>query len=336
MKQNAMGSIEKLIYYTIVFFILREWLQPIMQLTATGYFSLFSFFVALCLVINFLKVPIFVSWIIKMIYIAWFIVYVYNDEQIATLTSSQFLSQEMRHNIAVLLSGDWALVSDPFRTSLFFILIWMLIYLIHHWITVRMTIFYFFVLTVFFIATLDTFSNYDGSAAIVKVVILGLIMTALLFVKRLITTTATAIEWHTYILYVMPAIVLIGMAGIIATILPKAEPQWPDPVPFVKGMTGQEGTGEGSGGSGAISKVGYGDNDQQLGGAFIADDTVVFEINTPSKQNWRVETKDVYTSKGWENSDGSNVELFLSLTEDIPLSITPGETSFTKCRGKSI
>ena len=35
-------------------------------------------------------------------------------------------------------------------------------------------------MTVFFIATLDTFSDYDGKAAIVKVVVLGLIMTGVL------------------------------------------------------------------------------------------------------------------------------------------------------------
>lgn len=78
-------------------------------------------------------------------------------------------------------SGNFGQVSDAFRTVLFLALIWMLIYLIHHWITVHHNIFYFFVLTVFFIATLDTFSEYNGKLAIIKVIVLGLIMTGVLF-----------------------------------------------------------------------------------------------------------------------------------------------------------
>lgn len=82
--------------------------------------------------------------------------------------------------MATILTGDFGQVSDVFRTVLFLVLIWMLVYLIHHWVSVRKNIFYFFAMTVFFIATLDTFSDYDGKAAIVKVVVLGLIMTGVL------------------------------------------------------------------------------------------------------------------------------------------------------------
>ena len=43
-------------------------------------------------------------------------------------------------------------------------------------------------------------------------------------------------------------------------------------------------------------------DDSQLGGSFVGDDTVVFIAHATTKQYWRVETKDVYTSKGWETS----------------------------------
>lgn len=110
----------------------------------------------------------------------------------------------------------------------------MLIYLIHHWLTVRKTIFYFFVLTVFFISTLDTFTTYDGKAAIVKVVLLGLVMTALLYMKRLITQTGTTFAFSKYIRYILPMTITIVVVGFIAVLLPKAAPQWPDPVPYIK------------------------------------------------------------------------------------------------------
>ncbi len=51
-----------------------------------------------------------------------------------------------------------------------------------------------------------------------------------------------------------------------------------------------------------MSKVGLGDDDSRLGGSFVGDDTVVFTAHSPESQYWRVETKDFYTSKGWESS----------------------------------
>ena len=322
MNQTSNEWIEKIIYYTIIFFILREWLQPIMQLTKTGYFSLFSVFIALCLVIKLAKLHMVISWLLKISFIAWFITYVYSDVSALSTAGMHFLTDEIRYNMATLLSGDWASVTDAFRSSLFFILIWMLVYLIHHWVTVRMSIFYFFVLTVFFIATLDTFSDYDGSVAIVKVVLLGLVMTAMLFMKRMMKNTETVLQWNTYFKYIAPVALSIVVIGIIAVLLPKAQPQWPDPVPYIKSATGQG--GEGTGTNGTISKAGFGDNDRQLGGPFIEDDTVVFHATAESKQYWRVETKDLYTSRGWENSGGTQIENYIQ-RDEIPLSMLVDE-----------
>ncbi|MEK4427245.1 DUF4129 domain-containing transglutaminase family protein [Solibacillus sp. FSL K6-1523] len=316
MKRSGIELAEQFLFYFIVFLILREWLIPIMQLTDTGYFSLFTLFIALCLVINFLGWPLLVSWFLKMGFIVWALVYVYNDSNLSDLA---FLQYELKYNVTVLMNGEWALVSDPVRTSLFFVLIWMLIYLIQYWITVRFTIFYFFVLTVFFIATLDTFTDYDGTTAIIKIVVLGLIMTSLLFVKRLMQTTNAQLKWSNYFIYVAPIVVFIGVSGVVAAVLPKSEPQWADPVPYFKDWAGIGHTGE------SISQVGYGDNDESLGGPFVGDNTIVYEVETPIRQYWRVETKDVYTSKGWESTASMSSEAIFQQSERIPFTINPGE-----------
>ena len=118
MKRSTSEKVELALFYIIILLILREWLLPIMQLTDTGYFMQFLLFMALCLIIGIFSLPIFVSWPLKLGYITWFIVSVYND---GAVTMRQFLSNELRYNVNTLLSGDWILVSDPFRTSLFFI-----------------------------------------------------------------------------------------------------------------------------------------------------------------------------------------------------------------------
>ncbi|WP_341321623.1 transglutaminaseTgpA domain-containing protein [Solibacillus sp. FSL H8-0523] len=318
MKRSTSEKIELAVFYIIIFLILREWLVPIMQLTKTGYFMQFLLFIAICLTIGVFSLPVLLSWPIKVLYITWFITSVYNDGE---FTTWQFLSNELRYNVEVILNGDWILVSDPFRTSLFFILIWMLIYLIQHWVSVRHTIYYFLVLTVFFIATLDTFTEYDGKLAIIKVMILGLVLTSLLFIKRLMQSANMQKDWTSYFIYATPIILFVTIAGLTAAYLPKAEPQWPDPVPYMKGMVGLGGSS-----SQTVATVGYGENDESLGGPFVGDNTVVYEIETPIRQYWRVETKDYYTSKGWVHTGGRDVLSDLQFSHPIEFSVMPGET----------
>ncbi|MGE8037495.1 DUF4129 domain-containing transglutaminase family protein [Lysinibacillus sp. NPDC093692] len=299
MKKSLGNFIELAIAYVIIFLILREWLIPVMQLTNTGLFHLFLVFIGLSLVLSLFQVHPILSGLVKFGYVTWFIVFVYSESPFFSGQTIPFLMHEWKWNMTAIFSGDFGKVSDSFRTVLFVALIWMLIYLIHHWITVRKNIFYFFALTVFFIATLDTFSDYDGKVAIVKVLVLGLIMTGFLFVKRLwlqIDAPSNFIgKWK----LVIPMIVSVMLVSGVAFYLPKAGPTWADPVPFIKGVAGQDGIGTGE------KTVGYSEDDSQLGGPFQGDNTLIFTASTRDRHYWRIDTKDTYTSKGWILSEGS-------------------------------
>ncbi|UXJ68449.1 transglutaminase TgpA family protein [Lysinibacillus fusiformis] len=299
MKQTVGEFLELAVAYIIVFFILREWLIPIMQLTNTGGFHLFLVFIGLSLALSLFRVHPLLSGIVKFGYMTWCIVFIYSESPVLSGQSISFLIAEWKGNMAAIISGDFGLVSDAFRTVLFLVLIWMLVYLIHHWVSVRKNIFYFFAMTVFFIATLDTFSEYNGKTAIVKVVILGLMMTGVLFVKRLWlqvgTTSNTFGRWK----IVIPMLVSVLFVGSIAFFLPKTGPTWADPVPFIQGVTGQDGNGTG------MKSVGYSQDDSQLGGPFQGDNTLIFTASSRDRHYWRIETKDTYTSKGWILSEGN-------------------------------
>ena len=130
MKKDVMYYVEISLYYAILFFILREWLVPIVELTSTGHLNLLLLFIVLAFVLNIFEVPIFISWILKLSYVIWFILRVYSDEILFSTTGLQFLRDDMKTNVNVLVNGAWGEVTDPFRSVLFFILIWMLIYLI--------------------------------------------------------------------------------------------------------------------------------------------------------------------------------------------------------------
>ncbi|MEE3809427.1 DUF4129 domain-containing transglutaminase family protein [Lysinibacillus fusiformis] len=299
MKRPLGEFIELTIAYIIIFFILREWLIPIMQLTNTGGMQLFLVFIGLSLALSLCRVHPILSGLVKLGYITWLIVFTYSTSPVFSGETLPFLLSEWTGNMASILSGDFGQVSNAFRTVLFLVLIWMLVYLIHHWVSVRKNIFYFFAMTVFFIATLDTFSDYDGKAAIVKVIVLGLIMTGVLFVKRLwlqVETTSTILEkWK----IVIPMLVSVLLVSSVAFFLPKTGPTWADPVPFIQEITGQAGSGTGE------KSVGYGQDDSQLGGPFQGDNTLIFTASSRDRHYWRIETKDTYTSKGWIISDGN-------------------------------
>lgn len=319
MKFRVGHYIELIIYYTALFFMLREWLEPIVQLTSTSFLNVFLYFIVICFILNILQVHILISWAIKFIYICAVNIKIYSGFSPFSSEGIQYFIQDISTNITAIFAFDWLAVTNPMRTFLFFVLIWMLSYLMHHWITVRMSIFYFLVLTIFFIATLDTFTEYDGKVGIITVLLLGLALSAMLYLKRLFLHTGESLDGKKYIGYLLPILLFVSACGVVASVLPKAEPQWADPVPYIKNLTGAGGNG--------VSKVGIGEDDTQLGGSFIGDDTVVYEIHAKSAQYWRVETKHVYTSKGWESTNSIEVDTANNIPYSIPIGPPEEETA---------
>jgi len=303
MKENSRNKWLQAIFYVLAFFLLREWLLPVMELTDTNYLSIFLAFMVLCFVFSFLSIPWWLSGAGKLLYIAWVLIFIYSDEVFFSGIGISFLVEDFMANATALISQDWVAVTDSFRTLLFFSLLWMTAYLIHHWISVRLNIFMFFSMTVIFIAVLDTFSPYDGDGSILRIMIIGLLLSGLLKVTKIVEMNHLTTERGKYGALVVPLIVLVGFSGAIGYLLPKAGPVWADPVPFIQSFA--EGAGSSSGGNG-VGKIGYGEDDSKLGGGFQSDSTVVFEAVVQTPQYWKIETKDTYTSKGWEQSVASN------------------------------
>jgi transglutaminase-like putative cysteine protease len=100
-------------------------------------------------------------------------------------------------------------------------------------------------------------------------------------------------------IWLIPLLVTVFFASVIGYAAPKSPPQWPDPVPFLQSAAENAGSRNGGG---AVQKVGYGEDDSQLGGSFVQDYTPVFQAAVNEAHYWRIETKDMYTGKGWEAS----------------------------------
>src|SRR5699024_5649857 len=113
--------------------------------------------------------------------------------------------------------------------------------------------------------------------------------------------------------WLIPILSIVLLSTLVGYAAPKFNPKWPDPIPFLQNATGTIG-GSGS----TIQKVGYGSDDTRLGGSFVQDDQRVFLATAKEEHYWRIETKDVYTGKGWKSND-EGVEKVIDSTESIPL-----------------
>lgn len=286
-----------LFLYLLGFLLLWEWLRPVDELTDTGNVYIFLGFLLLCLVISFTKVQVLLGALLKVVYILYFIHRYYFEGSFFQLSWLAQFWDDLILNISYSFQMEWNALTFEFRSLLFFILLWLMAYLIHYWLIIRRQMFIFFFMTLVYITVLDTFTPYEADGAIVRTVVVGFAVMGMLTFQRLVEREAIVKgvsskgKWGLPLLLMIGASVALGFGG------PKVEPIWPDPVPYLTSYS------EDSGGGASGQRVGYGTDDTSLGGPFIGDDTVVYETEVDQRHYWRVETKDIYTGKGWEISN---------------------------------
>ncbi|WP_404330794.1 DUF4129 domain-containing transglutaminase family protein [Mesobacillus maritimus] len=303
--------------YILSFFLLWEWLRPVGQLTDTGNLGVFLGFVIIALLLAFLKVPTLLKWTIKMVYILYQIQFVYYEGSVFNLSWIRSFFTDVIRNLGLVWNGDFITLSNPFRTFLFFILLWIMAYLIHYWLLKTRRILIFFFMTIVFITVLDTFTPYKGDMALVRSVIVGFTIMGMLTFYRLVEKENIRMNYLPTRKWMIPLAVMVAGSALIGYTSPKSEPIWPDPVPaFLMGENG-------NGGAGA-RRAGYGSDDSNLGGPFVGDNTVVFRAEVEQRHYWKVETKDLYTGKGWNVlvPESFNENAFIDFSNGSPIQIT--------------
>lgn len=302
-----------LLLYVLGFLLLWEWLRPVDTLTDTGNIFIFLGFILLCLVISFLKTHWLVGTLLKIVYILYFIHHYYFEGSFFQVTWLSAFMDDFILNMGYSFQMEWTAFTFVFRSLLFFILLWLMSYLMHYWLIIRRQIFIFFFMTLVYITVLDTFTPYEADGAIVRTVVIGFSVMGMLTYQRLVEREAVARGVSTLRKWGLPLLLMIGASVAFGFGGPKAEPIWPDPVPYLTSYS--EDSGEGSGGQ----RVGYGTDDTRLGGPFVGDDSIVYETEVDQRHYWKVETKDIYTGKGWEVFNPEDPIPF-SQDETVPIS----------------
>lgn len=298
--------------YMFSFLLLWEWLRPLKELTDTGHLSVFLAFVFISLMMSYFGMPLIPSSLIKVIFTLYSVHFMYFE---GTFFSSKWfglLIGNLQSNFGSVMNAEWTELTNVFRTLLFFVLLWLMSYLIHYWLISRKQIFVFFFMTLIYITVLDTFTPYEADVAIVRTVIAGFAVMGMLAYYRIADRALVKKNLEGAKKWMLPLVAMILFSVGIGYAAPKADPIWPDPVPFITSYN------EDSGGGG-VKKVGYGTDDSALGGPFVGDDRVVFSAEADGRHYWRIETKDVYTGKGWISDQGSAMPVSFQPQQHVPM-----------------
>lgn len=296
---------QSLLLLGLITLLFWEWLRPLVVLTDTHSIYPFLLFFIFVLFIKWMRLP----WMIRSLLIVFILIYMTHYLYIA----GPFLSKEwlvyfrddLFYSLTLLLERNIEGHSFLVRTFLFFALVGYVASYLYSIARSKKGMFTFFILTIIFLAVIDTYSPVDAKYSIFRAVIIGFGLLAITQITRVLDQVSAKTDRNREAFpypWLSTSIALIILFTSVAFILPKAAPSWPDPVQFLQGFSESASGGLGSG----ARRIGYGDNDRVLGGPFIMDEDLVFTATSEARHYWRGETKDVYTGRGWVQSDESN------------------------------
>ncbi|GEN53751.1 hypothetical protein HFA01_20130 [Halobacillus faecis] len=301
MMEERQSFIYKLILYITGFLLFCEWMRPMEQISDTDDVRVFLIYATFCFFVSFIQVPWYLSIPLKGLGLAFIIDGLYIAERIFSRDWFSVLYDQVLFNIQMIQLQEWWQMTPLFRSLLFLILLWLMSYLLYYWFVVARRMFFFVLLTLIYVTVVDTFTVYDGKWAIVRTFILGMVALGLSSFAKVMDQESISFKGlQKAQVWALPLLAIILFSSAAAYASPKLDPQWPDPVPYIESAAG--GAGPGGSGSGTVQKVGYGEDDSRLGGSFIQDDTPVFRATADGERYWRIESKDTYTGKGWEDT----------------------------------
>ncbi|MBP1970446.1 transglutaminase-like putative cysteine protease [Virgibacillus natechei] len=299
LNQHTIPFLFSLILYLCGFLLFMEWIYPVRAITYTESVAVFILFAVFCFIVSMLHMKWWIGFLIKGFALLFLINGLFIDHAFITRLWFEQVSFEIAYNLELLITQQWYNLTPLFRSFLFLVLIWMMSYLLHYWFVVMKRILLFVLLTFIYLAILDTFTIYNADIAIVRTFIISFIALGVANFMKELDKESLSFSWIKKTpVWVVPLVVTVLISSFIGYAAPKFDPQWPDPVPFIQSTAENAGNEAGSG----VQRVGYGEDDSALGGSFVQDYTPVFEADVADEHYWRIETKDVYTGKGWETS----------------------------------
>ncbi|WP_232697633.1 transglutaminase family protein [Brevibacillus daliensis] len=281
-----------------LFFLLREWLLPLPELSDTGDMTVFYLLIGTIILLDVTIRSKWIAFVVKLL-VALFLFHS------AFVAASFFDIEWLRETISIMIqdipqafSQNWDSMSIVSRNVLFFLVIVVVVSLLNYLVLGQRQGLWFVFLTITYLAVLDTFMPFDASESMMRSIVIGFMLIATLHLSTVYERPHAQVKISSLWKSLFIPMVIVTLAIGVGYSAPKAKPAWPDPVSFFQGKNGN---GSGTG----MKKVGYDTNDRMLGGPFQQDDTLVFTVTTNDKFYLRGDSKNIYTGKGWTKSEKS-------------------------------
>lgn len=297
----------KFILSGLILLIVIEWLLPLRTISDTGHLSFFVLAVALFLLADIFITRRLVNIVLRIMIIAFFTHMIFFDTPLFGWEWISQLWRETQTDFHLLFTPQMSEMSEAVRTLLFLAFLSLAQSVFYHWLVVRKFGLWFIILTIAYLATLDTFTPYNADWAIIRSLGYGFILLSLLRLLAIIDmfgVVETRGKWIGY--WLLASMVVVAAMIVIAYAAPKSSPSWPDPVTWLRG--GMDEAVTGAGGFRNVAKIGYDADDQYLGGPFIQDDALVFHGIVGKEHYWRGESKDKYTGRGWVQTQDPSMQ----------------------------
>lgn len=301
--------------------LISEWIYPFANLTELNTATWIILFITISLASFFIRLKYYwtIPLHIGMIYIVSRIYYakagIFSAEWFSSFFQTTFGGFT---NMVQFRSSD---ISMDFILIVFLIALWLLSYITTYSILRKQRIMSVLILTVSYLAVINTFTNYNSSWAIVRTVLEGFLLLHLALTSRITAINRVNSDsikrngfiYHAFVLFLLAVFVFSSL------MLPKKAPIWPDPVPVIRNALGINTT----------RTVGYSEDDTELGGALKKDNATVFKARTDNGHYWRIESKRIYTGTGWANEKSTELQTFSS-GDDFPIQLSEETTGDTK------
>ncbi|MBC6140183.1 transglutaminase domain-containing protein [Listeria welshimeri] len=310
-----------LLLFILSVLLISEWIYPFAELTELATANWIILFITISLASFFIHLRFY--WTIPLHFVMVYVVSGIYYAKDGVLSSSWFSSffQISFNGFRDMVQFRPSDISMNFILIVFLIALWLLCYITTYSILRKQRIMSVLVLTVAYLAVINTFTDYNSNWAIVRTVLEGFLLLHLALTSRIAAPNRLNIDSmkRNGIIYHLLIVAVLAIFVFSSLMLPKKAPIWPDPVPTIKNALGINTT----------RTVGYSEDDTKLGGALKKDNATVFTARADNGHYWRIESKRIYTGTGWADEKSSELQQF-SAGEDFPVQLTEETTGDMK------
>lgn len=279
-----------------LFLLLREWLLPLPVLTDTADLSTFTYIIGGILLLDLVGKWRWLSFLLKMGGLLWLL---HDSFFVTPFFDTEWIKEvllRLQDDIPLLFQQNWWEMSPISRNALFYLMLLVMVSLVSYLVLEQRQALWFVFLSEAYLATLDTFLPYEADGAVIRTLIYGFLLMAVIHISTLDKWVAgSGRTCFSYVKSLLAPVLIISLTVGVAYGAPKKAASWPDPIAYLTGSNGS--------GTGYMKKVGYDNNDNRLGGPFIQDNALIFTATTNEKTYWRGDSKDIYTGWGWQKGD---------------------------------